>query len=215
MLIDTAPLWIAATNTYVVAPERGGLAVVIDCPPDPEGIGQLLRKHELIPIAALVTHAHIDHLGGAGPFARASGVDVHLHPDDAFLAMAPEQQLAMLFGTQMPNLDVRPPTAYVDLVDEARLSMAGMEIDVVHTPGHTPGHYCFLIEDVLFSGDQLFAGSIGRTDLPGGDFTALMASMESKIMMLDDDVDVLPGHGPATTIGIERASNPFLEPFRT
>ncbi|MBT8250508.1 MAG: MBL fold metallo-hydrolase [Acidimicrobiia bacterium] len=214
MLIDTAPLWIAATNTYVVASERGGFAVVIDCPPDPEGIGLLLRKHELIPIAALVTHAHIDHLGGAGSLARATGVDVHLHPDDAFLAMAPEQQLSLLFGAHMPDLDVNPPAAYVDLVDGARLSLAGLDIDVVHTPGHTPGHCCFLIDGVLFSGDQLFAGSIGRTDLPGGDFTALMASMEAKILTLDDDVDVLPGHGPPTTIANERASNPFLAQFR-
>ncbi|NNL47944.1 MAG: MBL fold metallo-hydrolase, partial [Acidimicrobiia bacterium] len=137
------------------------------------------------------------------------------HPDDTFLAMAPEQQLSLLFGTHMPDLDVNPPAAYVDLVDGARLSLAGLDIDVVHTPGHTPGHCCFLIDGVLFSGDQLFAGSIGRTDLPGGDFTALMASMEAKILTLDDGVDVLPGHGPPTTIANERASNPFLAQFRT
>ncbi len=214
MLIDSAPLWLADTNAYVVGPERGGFAVVIDCPPDLDGIGQLLRKHELIPVAAVVTHAHIDHLGGAGPFARSTGVEVHLHPDDMFLALAPEQQLAALFGTSEMNLDVRPPSSYVDLVDGTRLSLAGLEIDVIHTPGHTPGHCCFLIDDVLFSGDQLFAGSIGRTDLPGGNLAALMSSMEAKILTLDDGVDVLPGHGPRTTIGRERASNPFLQSFR-
>ena len=91
------------------------------------------------------------------------------------------------------------------------MSLAGLEIDVLHTPGHTPGHCCFLLPDegVLFSGDQLFAGSIGRTDLPGGDTDQLMESMRSKIMPLEDGVRVLPGHGPETTIGSERLSNPF------
>ena len=214
MLIDSSSLWLAGTNAYVLAPEPGGPAVVIDCPPDLEGIGSLLRKHELAPVAALVTHGHVDHSGASGSFARAHGVSAYIHPDDHFLAMAPERQLSALFGFMAPSDEFAPPERFEDLADGQRLDLAGLGIDVLHTPGHTPGHCCFLVDGVLFSGDQLFAGSIGRTDLPGGDFDQLMASMASKVLTLDDDVDVLPGHGPATTIGRERISNPFVTSFR-
>ncbi|NNC93176.1 MAG: MBL fold metallo-hydrolase [Acidimicrobiia bacterium] len=212
MLIDSRELWVAGTNCYVVAPERGGLAVVVDAPPDPDAIGALLRAHELTPVALLLTHAHIDHLGGAGSVARSFEVSAYLHPDDAWLAESPEEQLRSLFGMVPPG-DYAPPDRYVDLADRAELDLAGVGLTVLHTPGHTPGHCCFLLESegILFSGDQLFAGSVGRTDLPGGDWDTLLASMASKVLTLADDIEVLPGHGPATTIGHERRTNPFLQ----
>lgn len=200
----------AASNCYVVAPERGGAAVVIDAPPDPDGVGALLRRHDLTPVAVLVTHAHIDHVGGAGSLDRRYSVSTYLHPDDGWLAAAPEEQLRSLFGMVPPG-DFAPPDRFVDLADGETLKLAGLSFDVLHTPGHTPGHCCFLADGSLFSGDQLFAGSVGRTDLPGGDWDTLVDSMKAKILVLDDDVEVLPGHGPATTIGRERRTNPFLQ----
>lgn len=215
MLIESRSLWLAETNCYVVAPERGSTCVVVDAPPDVEGIAALLRDHDLVPVALLVTHAHIDHVGGAGGAAARWNMSAYLHPDDGWLAADPLQQLQMLFGASLPpgfGDDFAPPDRFETLVDGARLELAGLALDVIHTPGHTPGHCCFHLADegVLFSGDQLFAGSIGRTDLPGGDYQQLMGSMQSKVLTLPDATRVLPGHGPATTISHERLTNPFL-----
>lgn len=210
MIIEGRPLWFAQTNTWVVGAEPGGLAVVIDAPPDASGVLELLAVHDLTPVALLLTHGHIDHAGGAGQVVSATSATAYVHPDDDFLTLDPTSQLRILFGMVPPG-DYRPPDSFTDLAGGERLIIAGLELDVLHTPGHTPGHCCFSIsgEGVLFSGDQLFAGSIGRTDLPGGDTDQLMESMRSKIMPLDDDVRVLPGHGPETTIGFERLNNPF------
>lgn len=211
MLIDGQALWLAQTNTYVVSLEPDGMAIVIDAPPDAAGVSALLAKHGLTPVALLVTHGHVDHVGGAGEFVRSADISAYVHPDDDFLTMHPDDQLRQLFGG-VPAGDFGPPDHFENLADGDRLQLAGLEISVIHTPGHTPGHCCFRLVDegTLFSGDQLFAGSIGRTDLPGGSFEALMASMAEKILTLDDDIDVLPGHGPATTVGRERRTNPFL-----
>lgn len=211
MIIESRELWVAATNTYVVAPEPGGPAVIIDAPPDPDAVVDLLAKHDLTPVALLLTHGHIDHMGGAGGVKDATGATAHMHPDDDFLVQDPAQALRSLFGPVIAPGSL-PALEYEPLDDKARLSLAGIEIDVVHTPGHTPGHCCFVIEaeGIMFSGDQLFAGSIGRTDLPGGNFEQLMESMRDRVMTYPDDTDVLPGHGVRTTLGQERRSNPFL-----
>lgn len=216
MVLDSAVLWLAGTNCWVVASDRGGPAVVIDAPPDVAGVAALLARHDLYPAAVLLTHAHIDHLGGAGGVAAAHQAAVHLHPDDEWLARDPEAQLRTMWGARPPG-DYEPPHRYAALEHGQSLDMAGMTLDVIHTPGHTPGHCCFHLPDegLLFSGDQLFAGSIGRTDLPGGDHEALMRSMEQRIVTLPPATDVLPGHGPTTTLARELASNPFLEPLRT
>lgn len=216
LLIDGAELWFAATNCYIVAPDRGGPAVVIDAPPDVDAIVALLAKHDLTPVALLVTHGHVDHVGGAGGAVARTGIAAYLHPDDDFLAADPGAQLGAVFGVAMPGIEAfAPPERFVDLADGDRLNLAGLDFEVLHTPGHTPGHCCFLLrdEELLFSGDQLFAGSIGRTDLPGGDFDALMRSMATRVLTLPDDTGVLPGHGPTTTIGRERTTNPFILEF--
>lgn len=215
LLVDARSLWAAETNCYVVAPERGGPAVVIDAPPDPDGIGALLAAHDLTPVALLVTHGHVDHAGGAGAVVRRTGVAAHVHPDDDFLTLHPAEQLAMMFGMRIGPADaaaLAPPAAYEPLVDGSSLTLAGLTFDVLHTPGHTPGHCCFHLasEGLLFSGDQLFAGSIGRTDLPGGDYATLMRSMADKVLVLDDSTEVLPGHGPTTTLARERLVNPWV-----
>ncbi len=209
-LIASAPLWFAATNTYVVAPERGGPAVIIDAPPDPARVLELLVRHRLSPVAVLVTHGHVDHAGGVGALTRAKAITAYVHPDDDFLTLDPASQLRMLFGAVPPG-EYDPPQHYAPLADGQHLTLGGLELEVVHTPGHTPGHCCFHLpaEGTLFSGDQLFAGSVGRVDLPGGNMVDLADSMRRKVMTLDDATRVLPGHGPETTIGHERATNPF------
>lgn len=216
VLLDSTKLWYAATNCYVIAPDTGGPAIVVDAPPDADGIGRLLAGHDLYPAALLITHGHVDHVGGAGPFVAASGVTAFIHPDDDFLTLAPADQIRRLFGAD-PTSDeassFAPPARYEPLADGDHLDLAGFGVEVLHTPGHTPGHCCFLIaeEGLLFSGDQLFAGSIGRTDLIGGDYEMLMQSMVDKVLPLPDDTDVLPGHGSATNLARERLSNPFLQ----
>lgn len=212
-LIDSVPLWHFATNTYVAATGASSAAVVIDAPPDPSGVGDLLAKHDLTPVAVLVTHGHIDHAGGIDGVA-APGITTYLHPADVDMARHPGEQLRLLLGGTGPSLDVPVVTSPLeDLVAGETLEIAGLTIDVLFTPGHTPGHCCFAIaaEGVLFSGDQLFQGSIGRTDLPGGDYATLMASMANEILPLPPETRVLPGHGPATTLAAERRHNPFLQ----
>jgi glyoxylase-like metal-dependent hydrolase (beta-lactamase superfamily II) len=143
-------------------------------------------------------------------------VSAYIHPDDEFLYADPEQQMRQLFGFEIPG-DYAPPERWESLADRSSIELAGIDLEVLHTPGHSPGHCCFHIpgEGMLFSGDQLFAGSIGRTDLPGGDYDTLMVSMRDRIVPLDPAVDVFPGHGATTTLAAELATNPFLEEFRT
>jgi len=211
VIIDTAPLWFAETNTYVIASEADAPGVVVDAPPDVDGVLEVLRRHRIAPVALLLTHGHVDHTGASGTLAARLGIVAYLHPDDEFLATRPEDQLRMLFGMVPPG-EYRPPDRFEALDDGMRLDLAGLGVEVLHTPGHTPGHCSFHLPDagILFSGDHLFAGSIGRTDLPGGDYATLMDSMREKVLPLTDDTRVLPGHGPETTVGRERATNPFI-----
>jgi len=210
MLVDSSALWLASTNTYVVAPAPGGPCIIIDAPPDPDGV-LTLERHGLAPVALLLTHGHVDHTGGAPDVCEQAGIVAHVHPDDDFLTFDPATQLAALLGTYA---EPRVLERVERLVGGTRLLLAGLDIEVIHTPGHTPGHCCFLVEGRLFSGDHLFAGSIGRTDLPGGDLPGLLESMRSKILPLPDDTAVYPGHGPTTTMRVERRSNPFLRDLR-
>ncbi len=212
MLLASRSLWLAATNTWVLAAEEGGEAVIIDAPPDPGAIVDLVAAHSLAPVACLLTHGHIDHMGGAAQIGDEYRMASYVHPDDDYLTLDPLGQLRAMFGLSVPG-DWDPPVTRVPLHHGMELHLAGIRIEVRHTPGHTPGHVCFHLPDegMLFSGDQLFAGSIGRTDLPGGDLDRLAESMRERVMDLEDETRVLPGHGPETSIGRERRTNPFRD----
>ena len=224
-MIEGLQLWLAATNCWIVAPSGpGGECVMVDIPPEPEVILGRLAEHRLRLVALFATHGHVDHIGGVGAVVREGPrgpgegpVPVRLHEGDHHM-LADPVGTSGAFGRllEVSDLDLTPPELVLGLDDGEKVSGAGMTFTALHTPGHTPGSTCFLLESlgdppVLFSGDHLFAGSVGRTDLPGGSHAQLLASMAEKILPLDDDVVVLPGHGPTTTVGAERKANPFLK----
>jgi glyoxylase-like metal-dependent hydrolase (beta-lactamase superfamily II) len=232
-ILEAARLGLWATNCIVLGDRSTGGAVVVD--PGQRGeeaVPVLLERVGLRAVAILLTHAHLDHLWAAPALARALDVPVHLHPDDAGMWARPEEAFGPQGATLLAGFGFEGwDTSGVDLralADGQRLELAGLRIDVHHTPGHTPGHVVFTTDDlagapmrlderpitapgpVLLSGDLLFAGSIGRTDLFGADPAAMSRSLAATMARCTDPTLVVPGHGDATTIGEERASNPFL-----
>jgi glyoxylase-like metal-dependent hydrolase (beta-lactamase superfamily II) len=216
VLIAGFPAGSFAANCYVVAPAAGEECVIIDPGQDAQpGIDELVREHRLKPVAALATHGHIDHIWSIAPVCGARGIPAYIHPADRDLLTDPGKGLssAGAFG----GLTLSEPDDVRELGDGMTVRLAGLELIVDHAPGHTEGSVTFRSEEVavMFSGDLLFAGSIGRTDLPGGDTAAIMASLARVCLSRPDETTVLPGHGPQTTIGAERASNPFLTDLRS
>lgn len=218
MLVAGFPAGSFATNCYLVAPAPGEECVIIDPGQDAvSGIDDLIRKHRLRPVAVLLTHGHIDHIWSVMPVCGARDVPAYIHPDDRELLSNPAKGLDPLVGQQLfGGLEFSEPDDVAELADGATLHLAGLALGVDHAPGHTPGSVTFRLAaaderpEVLFSGDLLFAGSIGRTDLPGGDYPTILRSLARVCLPLPDSAAVLPGHGPQTTIGSERAANPFL-----
>ncbi|GAA3148608.1 MBL fold metallo-hydrolase [Planomonospora alba] len=218
MLIAGFPAGSFQANCYVVAPAAGEECVIVD--PGQNAVGDLddvLREHRLKPVAVLVTHGHIDHMWSVAPVCGARDVPAWIHPEDRELLSDPGKGLSLTTRQQLfGGLTFTEPDDVRELADGEVLRLAGMELVVDHTPGHTRGSVTFRlprtdeIPDVMFSGDLLFAGSIGRTDLPGGDYPTILRSLAAKCLPLPDDTVVLPGHGPQTTIGTERATNPYL-----
>lgn len=217
MLVVGFPAGPPATNCFVVAPAAGEQCVVID-----PGIGaverldEVLARHRLHPVAVLLTHGHVDHTFSVLPVCDAKDVPAYIHPADRVQIADPWSGLGMSSGTPLfGRLTFAEPSDLRELADGATLSLAGLELTVRLTPGHTPGSVVFGMSTpdapLLFSGDTLFAGSIGRVDLPGGDEKAMYDSLARVILPLDDATVVHPGHGPSTTIGRERASNAYLQ----
>jgi glyoxylase-like metal-dependent hydrolase (beta-lactamase superfamily II) len=212
VLIAGFPAGSFATNCYVVAPGPGEECVIIDPGQDAEpGVTELLAEHRLRPVAVLATHGHVDHIWSVAPVCGARGIPAYIHPDDRDLLSDPAKGFGLVGQQLFRGLTFTEPDDVVALADGMTLRLAGTELVVDHAPGHTPGSVTFRSpQGVLFSGDLLFAGSIGRTDLPGGDYPAILDSLSRVCLTLPDDTRVLPGHGPQTTIGAERATNPFL-----
>ena len=204
-----------AANCYLVAPAPGEECVIIDPGQDAErGIEELLNRYRLKPIAVLLTHGHIDHMWSVAPVCGAKGIPAYVHPDDRALLSDPGKGLDLMVKQQfLGGMTFSEPDDVKALEDGEIVPLAGLDFTIGHTPGHTPGSVTFRSGaedlDALFTGDLLFAGSIGRTDLPGGDHETILKSL-ARTLTLPDATVVLPGHGPTTTIGDERETNPFL-----
>jgi len=218
VLVAGFPAGSFAANCYLVAPAPGEECVIIDPGQDAErGIEELIDRYRLKPIAVLLTHGHIDHMWSVAPVCGAKGIPAYIHPDDRELLTDPAKGISLLAKQQfLGGMTFSEPDDVRELADGEVIALAGLEFTIGHTPGHTPGSVTFgapaqAADDApaLFSGDLLFAGSIGRTDLAGGDDAQMLRSL-AKTLTLPDATIVLPGHGPSTTIGTERASNPFL-----
>jgi hydroxyacylglutathione hydrolase len=220
VLIAGFPAGAWGTNCYLVAPAAGEECVIID--PGhraAQGVEDALRKHRLKPVAVVLTHGHVDHVASVVPVCGARGVAAYIHPEDRWMMSDPEGGIGQSIGMPlMGELSVGEPDDVRELADGATLSLAGLDLHVAHAPGHTKGSVTYRMPEqeggdvpqILFSGDLLFAGSVGRSDLPGGDAAELVESLGRVCLPLDDSTVVLSGHGPQTTIGRERAGNPYL-----
>ncbi|MGH3793348.1 MAG: MBL fold metallo-hydrolase [Pseudonocardiaceae bacterium] len=217
MLVAGFPTGSFQANCFVLAVQAGGPCVVVD---PGEGaqqpLDELLRQHRLDPVAVLLTHGHFDHVFAVAPVCDGNDIPAWIHPEDRAMLSDPMRGLSAesrsFFGGR---IELREPREVRTLEDGITLELAGLTLSVDHTPGHTRGSVTFrsVADDgqgLLVSGDTLFAGSIGRTDFPGGSHEQILASLRDKVLVLDDETMVLPGHGPTTTIGKERATNPFL-----
>lgn len=216
-MITGFPAGMLACNCYVLAPRQGADAIVVD--PGQRAMGplrQILDDNRLTPSAVLLTHGHIDHIWSAQKVADAYGCPTFIHPADRHMLTDPIKG----FGPRLAQLAFgamfREPKQVVELDrDGDKIELGGITVAVDHTPGHTLGSVVFRVEQgteqVAFTGDTLFRSSVGRTDLPGGSGRDLMESIVTKLLVLDDDTLVLPGHGERSTIGFERDTNPFLE----
>ena len=217
VLLKAFPAGMLACNCYVLAPKAGSDAIVVD--PGQRAMAPLRRildEHRLTPAGVLLTHGHIDHIWSAQKVGDTFGCPVYIHPEDRFMLTDPIAG----FGPKLAQLAMAAffsePRQVVELDrDGDKVELGGITVAVDHTPGHTKGSVVFRVADgpaeLVFTGDTLFKQSIGRTDLLGGSGRDLLTSIVEKLLVLDDDSVVLPGHGPASTIGAERRTNPFLE----
>ena len=216
MFITGFPSAVTATNCWVVAAAAGEQCVVLD-----PGIGvagqldEVIAEQRLHPVAVLLTHGHFDHTFSVLPVCQARDVPAYIHPADRGQLADPWSGIGIPPGTPLfGNLTFAEPADVRELADADKVSVAGLDFAVRHAPGHSPGEVVFGLagadEAVLFSGDVLFAGSIGRVDLPGGSMAQMQRSLREVILPMEDATLVHPGHGPSTTIARERASNPYL-----
>jgi hydroxyacylglutathione hydrolase len=193
-------------NCYIVYCEKTLKGAVIDPGGNANDIISMINR-ENVKIAAIInTHGHADHIAANDKIKEYTGAPVFIHKDDANMLTSSQGNLSMYIGS---NLICQAADRY--LTDGEVFTVGELEIQVIHTPGHTPGGICLKINEVVFSGDTLFEKSIGRTDFPGGSFKQLMSSIKEKLFILTDNIKVLPGHGGETTIGDERNTNPFIQ----
>jgi hydroxyacylglutathione hydrolase len=220
VLIRSFPAGAFGTNCYAVATGAGSSAlrqecVVVDPGMDAvEPLARMLAEDGLAPVAVVLTHGHLDHTFSVLPVCEGYDIPAYLHPADAGMLSDPLRWHGPALAPLIGQVDLPDPSEVLTLDDGARLSLAGVDLTVRHAPGHTQGSVVFSLDlddsPGLLAGDVLFAGSVGRVDLPGGSWDAMLGSLRDVVLPLDDDTVVLPGHGPTTTIGRERATNPYL-----
>lgn len=195
-----------ASNCYLIKNATTEQGIIIDPGDEPELIKRTIQEKNVNPKQILLTHGHLDHIMAVTILSNEYDLPVYAHAaEELLLQNVPAQ--AQMFG--LPPVEIPIVTDWFD--DGDILDLIGLEIKVLHTPGHSPGGSCFQIGKTIFVGDTLFQSSIGRTDLPGGDYQQLINSIKTKLFTLDDDMKVYPGHGDSTTIGLERQFNPFLQ----
>ena len=192
-------------NCYIAGCARTRLAAVIDPGGAADRILDALAAAQATVTAILLTHGHFDHMTAAAEVAEACGASVCAHPADASMLAHPNQQMPELLDSSIAGVQVLRPVGEADEIEIGKL-----RITVLETPGHSPGSVCYVTEGAVFTGDTLFADGVGRTDLPGGDFEQLRTSLRQKLLALPDDMKLYPGHGPASTLGEERRTNPWL-----
>ncbi|SFN00104.1 MBL fold metallo-hydrolase [Thermodesulforhabdus norvegica] len=209
MILEHFVVGMLQTNCYVLGDSGKCVAAVIDPGGEAKRIASFLNKNKLKLEAILLTHGHFDHVLDAWKLKELAGGLIYLHPADKPLLKDRMVGLGALLSGRITGLG---GPVDVELAEGQCISVGDISLEVLETPGHTPGHVSFYLKDrrIIFVGDTLFAGSIGRTDFPGGSYEELIKSVRNKIFPLGDDVVVYPGHGPKTTVGRERATNPFF-----
>lgn len=214
MLVRSFPAPMYATNCWVIAPGEGAECIIVDpgMPDISRDIEMIIEEHKLKPVAALLTHGHLDHTFSIKPLADGYQIPAYIHSEDRRFIADPLALHGEQFAAQLAGIEFAEPVVVKELKNNAVLDLVGMKITAIHAPGHTRGSLMFTINDeLLLSGDVLFAGSIGRTDLPTGSAKEMEESLRKKVLPLSDDLRVLTGHGPETTIKFERKNNAYLK----
>jgi glyoxylase-like metal-dependent hydrolase (beta-lactamase superfamily II) len=215
VLIRSFPAGVFGTNCYAVAAGPRSECVVVDPGMDAvEPLARLLADDGLKPVAVVLTHGHLDHTFSVLPVCDGYDIPAYLHPADSGMLSDPMRWHGPALAPLIGQVALPDPADVLPLDDGAELSLAGVDLTVRHAPGHTQGSVVFSLDageaPALLAGDVLFAGSVGRVDLPGGSWASMLTSLRDVVLPMDDATVVLPGHGPATTIGRERATNPYL-----
>ena len=203
-----------ATNCWVIAPSEGSECIIVDpgMPDISHEIEMIIEEHKLKPVAALLTHGHLDHTFSITPLADGYDIPAYIHSEDRRFIADPAGIHGEQFNAQLQGMKLIEPKKVQELKNGSTLQVLDMNITAIHAPGHTRGSLMFTINDeVLISGDVLFAGSIGRTDLPTGSSKEMTQTLKTKVLPLSDELRVLTGHGPETTIKFERKNNPYLK----
>lgn len=214
MLIDSFAAPMFATNCWVLAPEAGSECIVIDpgMPDVSHQLTELLEKHNLKPVAIIATHGHLDHTFSIKPIADGYGIPSYIHSEDRAFLAHPEKLHGPDFVATLSGMNFAEPSDVRELRNGDVIDLVGLSFKAIHAPGHTRGSLMFEVSnEVIISGDVLFAGSIGRTDLPTGSSKDMEDTLRKKVLPLSDHLRVLPGHGPDTTMQIEKKTNPYLK----
>ncbi len=217
MLVEGFPAPMFATNCWIIAPAAGSECIVFDpgMPDVSHTLEVILNQFKLKPIAVIATHGHLDHTFSITPIANGYGIPAYIHSEDRALLLHPERALSPEFATTLGDMEFVEPSDVRELRNGDVISLLDLQFRAIHAPGHTRGSLMFEINgEILVSGDVLFAGGIGRTDLPTGSAKDMENTLRKKVLPLADHLRVLTGHGPETTIGRERKNNPYLQELK-